>query len=417
MGGTGIQEAFDGPGIGKGCRSPQNGDAELFAMVLGENARWLANGYLIQTITGKPIYLGLAGLFTAVPNILFSFVGGAMADRVSRRKILLFTSSFGSALTFLVALLVFTDLIAVWQLLGIAFLLGTSFAFDAPARQALLPHLVAREDMASAVALNSAVWQTNRITGPVVAGLLIAFVGIGFSYVATAIGYGLAFIMIAQLRLPAVAVERRGSMLSSIREGLGFIRRSALFSGMIGLSFMTSIFGYSYVVLLPVFALDILDVGAIGFSLMETAAGIGAILGTLSIAFFKIVPRNGRTLIVGAVSFGLLLIAFSTSRTMPATLALLFAAGFFNALYLNLALTTLQLRVPDALRGRVMSVWNLTWVLTPLGGFVAGGVAQVSSAPVAVALGGAAVAGFAAAITAGVPAVRRIGLEEAPSAT
>jgi MFS family permease len=383
--------------------------AGLFLMVMGENGRWLAQGYLIQTITGEPIYLGLAGLATAVPNIAFAFVGGAIADRWNRQVIMLCTSGTTAALTGLTAFLVFADLVEVWHVLAIAAVLGTSFAFDAPARQALLPHLVSRDDMQSAVALNSAVWQSNRIVGPIVAGLLIATVGIGFSYVVTSAGYLAGFFFVTRLRLPGSAVgTSRGSMWANIREGLAFIRRSSLFSSMIGLSFMTSIFGYSYVVLLPVFALEVLDVGAIGFSVMETAAGVGAVLGTLSIAYFKVIPRNGRTLVTGSVLFGALLVVFSLSRFMPLTVAVLFAAGYANAIYLNLALTTVQLNCPDELRGRVLAVWNLTWVLTPLGGFLAGGTAQLAGAGVAVAAGGTAVGLFAMLIYARVAAMRRI---------
>lgn len=207
---------------------------------MGENARWLAQGFLIQTLTGEPIYLGLAGLATALPSLAFSFVGGAIADRVDRRKVLLCTTTVSGSLTAFTALLVFSDLIQPWHVLAIAFALGTVFAFDAPARQALLPHLVAREDMASAVAINSAVWQGNRILGPVVAGLLIATVGIGFSYVVTSAGYLVGFVLISRLALPATAKGMsRGSMSANIKVGLRFIRSSPLFGAMIGLSFMT----------------------------------------------------------------------------------------------------------------------------------------------------------------------------------
>jgi len=381
----------------------------LFFIVLGENARWLAQGYLIQTLTGQPIYLGLAGLATAVPNLAFSFVGGAIADRVDRRSVLLATTTISGSLTGLTAVLVFADVITPWMVLAIAFALGSVFAFDAPARQALLPHLVTREDMASAGAMNSAVWQGNRILGPVAAGLLIATAGIGFSYVVTSAGYLIGFALITRLVLPESAKGMtRGSMLQNIRVGLNFIRSSSLFASMMGLSFMTSIFGYSYVTLQPVFALDILDVGATGFAVMETAAGIGAVLGTLAIAYFQLIPRNGRTLVTGAVLFGVLLIAFSVSRYLPLTVVILFCAAFANSIYLNQALTTVQLRCPDELRGRVMAVWNLTWVMTPMGGFVSGAVAQVAGAPIAVALGGAVVSTFALAIFARVAALRQV---------
>ena len=177
--------------------------------------------------------------------------------------------------------------------------------------------------------------------------------------------------------------------------GVRYIARNRIFFATIGLSFFTSLFGSSYVVLLPVFADDILHAGVKGFGFLEAAAGIGALLGTLSIVRIPTGKHTGAVMIGAALAFGLWIAGFSASRSLSISMAFLFAGGFFASVYLNLGMTTLQLLVPGELRGRVMGVWGLTWFLSSAGGFVAASVAELLGAPLAVALGALSVSAFA----------------------
>ena len=181
-------------------------------------------------------------------------------------------------------------------------------------------------------------------------------------------------------------------------EGLRYIFRRQLFLTVIGLSFFTSIFGMSYQILLPIFADEILAVGPEGFGFMEAAAGIGALLGTIAIVKIGVGGKAGPAMIIGASLYGLLLAGFAASRLLPVSMVLLFGAGFASSVYLNLGMTTLQMLVPDELRGRVMGIWSMTWFLAAAGGFVAGVGAELLGTPWAVALGGLSVSGFAVVI-------------------
>jgi MFS family permease len=197
-------------------------------------------------------------------------------------------------------------------------------------------------------------------------------------------------------------------------EGIRYVLRNRVFFATIGLSFFTSVFGQSYVVLLPVFARDVLDVGPTGFGMMEAAAGIGALLGTLSVVKLGAGNYRGPVMLFSAALFGLLIAAFAASRLMPVSLVLLFLAGFSSSVYLNLGMTMLQVLVPDEMRGRVLGVWGMTWYLSAVGGFVAGGIAELLGAPWAVALGALSVTGFAVSLFLVVPSLRRLPRLERP---
>jgi MFS family permease len=249
--------------------------------------------------------------------------------------------------------------------------------------------------MASAVALISSVWSGMRIIGPALAGLLIAVVGIGQAFFVTAAGYAISTLLVASLRLEPLRRGDREADEEGMFAGVRYVFGHRIFLATIGLSFFSSIFGRSYVVLLPIFSDDILHAGVQGFGYMEAAAGAGALIGTLSIVRVRIGRHTGAMMTGAALVFGLCIACFAASRALGLSMLLLFVGAFFSAIYLNLAMTTLQLLVPDGLRGRVMGVWGLTWFLTSAGGFVAASIAEFMGAPFAVALGALSVAGFA----------------------
>lgn len=367
------------------------------ARVFGLQFRFIGVGWLVVSSDGldlSPIWLGVVGIANALPTILLSVPAGMLADRYDHQRILLSTQATAAALTLLLAILILTDVINIWILIAWSVAVGTLAALAVPALSAIVPRLIDMRVIASAVALTSSVWNTMRIVGPAAAGVMIAAIGIGQAFFVTFAGFALSAFLIATLRLEPLADRSMGND-GGMLEGLRYIFGHRIFAVTIGLSFFTSVFGMSYQTLLPVFADDILDVGAKGFGFMETAAGVGGFLGTLAVI------RIGRgrlakpTMLGGAAVFGLFIAGFAGSRHLLLSMALLFCAGFSSALYLNLGMTILQILVPDELRGRVMGVWSMTWFLAAIGGLPASALAELIGAPLAVALGALSVSAFA----------------------
>ncbi len=386
-----------------------------FAAVFGERFRFIAGGWLVVELTGSPFWLGVVALAQAVPTILLSVPAGALADRIESRRILAVAYAIIGASHLVIALLTIAGLAELWMVILWAMTVGSLAAGSTTAQNVLLPRLVARPAMASAVAYSSAIWQTTRVMGPAVAGLSVAAIGSGPSLLAAALGYALAALTIGTLRLrprPAQLEEERGGMW----EGARYIARHRLFLAVTGISFFSSMFGTSYMILLPVFADDVLGVGARGFGALEAAAGLGALAGTIVVVKLGAGRHTGPAMLGGAFLFGLLIAAFSMTRSLPLAMALLVGAGLMQSLYLNLAMTTIQLLVPDELRGRVMGVWSVTWFLIMVGGFLSGTAATLMGTPTAIALGALAVSTFSVALLVLVPELRRVAPDQAAAA-
>ncbi len=377
------------------------------ALVFAMQFRFIGSGWLVYELTDSAFWLGVPGIISAIVTVLLMLPAGALADRVDNQRLLTLGRAQAGIAHLALGLLTVTGVIEVWMVLVWAAVTGALGALTNPAQNALLPRLIERSAMASAVALNGAIWNGMRIIGPALAGIVIAVVGIGQAFFVTAAGFALSTYLVATLRL--APLERTDGLADSgMFAGLRYIAHNRIFLATIGLSFLTSIFGSSYVVLLPIFAEDILSAGVRGFGYLEAAAGVGALLGTLAIVRIP-TGRHAGTVMIGAAGlFGLGIAGFAASTTLALSLALLFAGGFFSSVYLNLGMTTLQLLVPGALRGRVMGVWGLTWFLSSVGGFVAASLADFLGAPFAVALGALSVSGFALIVYVSFAEVRDI---------
>ncbi|MEN8182228.1 MAG: MFS transporter, partial [Myxococcota bacterium] len=339
------------------------------AFVISMQFRFIASGWLVYEITDSPFWLGVPGILSALVTILLTVPAGALADRMDNQRLLVGGRAATGLAHLGLALLCVTGRVELSWVLVWAVVVGALAALTSPAQNAMLPRLVDRSAMASAVALNTAVWNSMRIVGPALAGLVIAAVGIGEAFFVTAGGYAISTLLVASLRLEPLEREEERPEHSGMWAGVRYVLSQPVFLAIIGLSFFTSLFGRSYVVLLPVFAEEILQVGVRGFGFLEAAAGVGALLGTLSITRVPVGRHTGSAMIGAALLFGLWISAFAGSRSMPLSMALLFAGGFCGSIYLNLGMTALQLLVPPALRGRVMGVWGLTWFLASAGGF------------------------------------------------
>ena len=366
----------------------------LVFYVLGHRAEYVTFAWMTWEVTHDPLSLGYLGLAQGAPLLVFHLCGGVLADRTDRLRLLIGTQ----ALTAVVLTIAFGLTVLGWvrleHLLVLAALSNTFRAFDEPSRLALIPQLIDRARLANAIALGSIPWQAGRMIGPSIAGILIAAFGgaIGFGLAAGA-SY-LALVLYSRLQVYGRTPTSDGQhVLRQFTDGLSFVGRNFVFASLIGLALFNSVFGLSYVTLLPIFADWYFHAGSSGYGLLNAAHGLGALAGTLTVATVASrIPRPGPALLLGATCMGLLLMAFSQSPAMWVALPLLALVGFSNTFYLTQVSTFIQQGVPDQLRGRVLSIYSLCWNLLPLGGLVSGVLAAAVDARFAILFGGGMVA-------------------------
>jgi MFS family permease len=381
---------------------------QLFS-VLAQNMEAVAQSWLVLEITNSPLLLGLTGLTFSVPTIALTLLGGAVADRTNRKRIMIF-SQIGSGVMFLLlALLVMAERVALWHVMTAAFFSGCFRAFDRPSRMALLPQMVPKHDIPNAVAIGGTIWQLNKLVGPALAGMLIYLIGIGPTYLFCCAASATAIFLWFGIRLDSQQITASaGGLLQNMLDGLNFVRKNEIYYTFIGMTFFNSVFGMSYVILMPVFARDILSVGSEGFGFLQSAGGAGALCGVLLVAYFGQARGKGKQAISGALAFGALLIVFAYSNSYALSLAMACLLGVASQFYMTTIHTILQVNLPDQLRGRVMGIHGLAWELMPVGGMIGGVIAEVSGAPAAVAFGGVMVAGMALAVALFLPSIRRL---------
>jgi MFS family permease len=345
-------------------------------------------------LTQDPLFLGYLGLAQGVPLVVFQLVGGVLADRSNRLRLLIVTQVL-TAITMTIAfVLTLLGLVRIQHLLALAALINTFRAFDEPTRLALIPQLVDRERLPNAIALGAIPWQAGRMIGPSITGVLIAAyggaVGLGLAAVASCV----ALVLYSRLRVREDAPANPGRrVLGQLVEGLSFVGHDFVFAGLICLALFNALFGLSYMTLLPIYADWYFQSGSTGYGLLNAAHGLGALVGTLTVATIAHrILRPGTALLITAAGMGLALMVFSVSPGMWLALPMLGLVGFSNTFYLTQVSTFLQQKVPDHLRGRVMSLYSLCWNLLPLGGLLAGVLAAAVNARFAVLLGGAMVA-------------------------
>jgi len=274
---------------------------------------------------------------------------------------------------------------------------------------ALLPQMVPKDDIPNAVAVGGTIWQLNRLVGPAVAGMMIYLIGIGPTYYFCFCASLCAVCLWLGIRLTSsLNPPLAGGVIEHMAEGLNFIRKNEIYYTFIGMIFFNSVFGMSYLILMPVFARSVLDVGSQGFGFLQSAGGAGALVGVVAVAWFSHSRSRGRQAIVGAMAFGIFLISFAFSTSYLLSLALVVLLGASSQFYMTTISTILQVKLPNRLRGRVMGIYGLAWELMPVGGIFAGAIAEFAGAPIAVGVGGAMVAGMALAVALYMPAIRRL---------
>ena len=384
------------------------------ARVFGMQFRFIGSLWLVTQLTPSPLWLGIISVASAVPTIVLSVPAGVLADRMDNRRLLVWSQAATALVTLAMGVAIIAGVASLWLVFAWSVIVGALLAIATPAQNAILPRLIDMRAIGSAVAYTNAVWNTMRIVGPAAAGLLIAVIGTGQAFFVTAAGFAISAIVIQTLHLAPIEARTERDT-GGMFEGMRYIMRNQVFFATIGLSFFTSLFGTSYVVLLPAFATDVLHAGVRGFGLMETAAGVGSLLGTLMIVRVRDNVPHGPVMLLSAAVFGFLIAGFAVSRSLPLSLVLLFGGGIASSIYLNVGLTALQILVPDELRGRVMGVWSMTYFLSAIGGLPAGLVAQWWGAPAAVALGALSVGAFALVLLVAVPSLRRMSASVSPT--
>jgi MFS family permease len=396
--------------------------------LVGTWMQQVAQGWLVLQLTGDPVALGVVAAAQYLPVLVLGLFGGVVADAVPKRTALLLTQSASGILALILGLLVVTDTVQVWHVVVLAALLGTVNAFDMPIRQAFAIEMVGRADVTSAVALNSALFNGARIAGPAAAGLLISSVGLAPCFLLNAVSYvavvaGLLRIDPAELRTPdrGPAARSRSDVGGQLLEGLSYVRASRPILLAVSMVGVVSTAALNFQVLMPLAARDLLGGGADTFGFLMAASGLGSLASALHLAFGG--PPSTTRLLTGAAAVGAATTTLAFSASLPISLGLMFVAGWG---LIALAATTnmlIQLGTPDALRGRVMSVYTTVFAgSTPIGGLAAGAVAASAGVAVALALGGLVAL---AAVGVGAVAAARVsprahpmdGSADAPSTT
>jgi len=398
----------------------------LLVSFIGLQMNVVARGWLVWEMTESAFSIGTVSFAFGVPILLFSLFGGAIADRMPKRNLLIITQACHASVTLVIAILVSMDAIQFWHLVAAGAATGFAFVFDGPARQAIIPELVPRRQLLNAISLNSSGMNVTRVLAPTIAGALLVVIGsAGVFYIVVgcyiAAAGALSMISspqrveepgVAPLRASASGQSRWGTLARAIRadlaEGLGFMRHSPLILSLLAITFVPMVFGLPYMFLLPVFADDVLGVGEFGFGTLIAAGGVGALIASLSIASLGDYRRKGMLLFVLALAFGITLVGFGLSHSYALSLVILLAVGAAGTGYMTLNMTLLQSNVPPRMMGRVMSIYMLTFALMPMGALPIGALGDVIGVGTAVAGGGAILIISILAMAILLPSLRRL---------
>jgi len=374
--------------------------------LIGTWMQTVAQSWLVYRLTGSGLKLGAVGFASQIPVFLIAPLGGIVADRSNRKHVVIGTQVASMILAFILAALTLTNRITVPEIFVLAALLGVVNAFDIPGRQSFLVDMVGKEDLMNAIALNSSMFNGARVIGPAIAGVLVARLGEGWCFFANGASYiaVIAGLMMMNVHAPA-RVSAKTSPWEHILEGFQFVNRTAPIRALMILLGLVSVTGMPYVVLMPIFADRILhsggqqfasligshDLGAVRLGILMGAAGVGALLGALTLAVRSGVKGLGRWVSVCCAGFGVSLTLFSFSRSFWLSVLLLLPVGYFIMLQMASSNTLIQVMVPDALRGRTMAVYSMMFMgMAPVGALLGGAISDRLGAPITVAIGGVA---------------------------
>lgn len=352
---------------------------------------WMQNtaqAYLAFELTKSPAFLGMMAFAQGVPSWIFMIYAGAIVDRISRRHILIVSQIFMMCLAILMAFLTWLDRLQPWHILILASLTGVANSFDAPARQSLASELVEKKDLTNALALNGALFNLGSTVGPALAGIIYVVSGPIVCFVLNAVSFLAVLIALAKIKLPPrIRRKTEESILEQLKEGVVYTATHRVIGVLIFLAGSMSLFGISVVTIFPAWAVHQLDGDARVAGYLQAGRGLGAVLGALGVAYFASIMVRGRWIAIGALSLPVVLIGFSLSKTLAFSLIFVALLGVSQIMLLNLSNSLIHSEVDDRLRGRVASIFGLTFFgLMPIGGLIMGQLAETWSEPFAVAV-------------------------------
>jgi MFS family permease len=371
--------------------------------LIGTWMQTVAQSWLVYRLTGSGLLLGAVGFSSQIPVFLFAPLGGITADGHNRQRIVIATQTASMVLAFILSALTLTHTVQVWHIFVLAALLGIVNAYDIPGRQSFLVDMVGKGDLMNAIALNSSMFNGARVIGPAVAGVLVARLGEGWCFFANGVSYIAVIVGLLLMNVESPAHASEASPFEHVMEGFRFVQHTAPIRALLLLLGVVSVTGMPYVVLMPIFAAKILhsggqqlasligshDLGAVRLGILMGAAGVGALLGALTLALRSGVKGLNKWVTACCAGFGISLMLFSFSTSFWLSVLLLLPVGYFIMLQMASSNTLIQVMVPDALRGRVMAVYSMMFMgMAPIGALLGGALSDRLGAPLTVAIGG-----------------------------
>jgi MFS family permease len=366
-----------------------------FGALLSSIGTWMqkvAQAWLIVTLTGtaSAFYLGLDAFVGEVPILLFTLIGGVIADRANRRHLLLLSQGVQMSAAIALALLVFSDRVHIWQILALSFITGVAQAFGGPAYQSLIPSLVPKDTLPNAIALNSIQFNLARVIGPVMAGAALTAFGMVACFGLNGLSFLFVIAAIMALRVTHIPPTGAARMRDQLKGGLQYVRNQPQLITLTLLGFISAFLGLPLLTFLPIITKDVFQQDVALYTRFMTIAGVGAVLGALIVAWVGKHRHMGLMLLIVQALLGLVTIGFSFSQSIWLSQLLLFLGGAMLVTCFSMTTSLVQLLAPHDLRGRVVSIYMVAFRGgSPLGGLVSGWlVTQIGSAPYVLALNG-----------------------------
>ncbi|MGH9556957.1 MAG: MFS transporter [Terriglobales bacterium] len=372
-------------------RALRHPDFRLFwaGNFLSNIGTWMQNvaqGWLVLELSNSPFWLGVVGFAASAPMLVFTLIGGVIADQVDRRRMMMRTQAAMMLFAFVLAALTWFKVVNVGEIVLLAFATGTAMSLMAPSYQAMVPQLVPREDLSNAIALNSAQFNLSRVVGPTLGGFAMAWFGVAGNFFLNGLSFLAVLIALSRIRHLPPAAENNTGMIDKLSEGFRYVLSQREMTSLITLVGVVSILGFPYLIFMPMFARDILHVGETGLGLLMAASGVGAFLAATTLAWQGEVKHGGRRVAMAASVFFATVIAFSFSTNFLISTLLQMVVGYSMILMVASTNTLLQHLAADEMRGRVMSIYATAFLgFAPIGSLIAGALAGTFSAPYAIA--------------------------------
>ena len=359
------------------------------------NMQIFARGWYMYELTDSPLALGWVSFGAGLPLLLLSPFAGVFVERWEKRDLMIITQFFTTLMLLTVAVLIASDTIVWWHLVVASVVNGVLLAFNIPSRQSIVPQLVGREQVMNAVALSSGTENLNRVIAPAIGGVLIAAIDIdGVYFLMVALSFGAMLLLFSVPRVGKRTPDALATVRSEISDGLRYVRHTPALRELLVMAFVPILFGMPYMMLLPLFAKDVLDVGSDGLGYLTAAAGIGALVASILLAYSGDFRRKGSLLLACASLFGVSLALFANSDIFLISILLLFVVGLAQSSYMSINNTLLLLNSEEKMRGRVMSLYMTNIAIFPLAVLPMTAIIELLDAQIVVGVGGAILVAF-----------------------